>query len=626
MHDRFSARNILFFLVLFAVFGDCCARADGPGPAIRLSVDATDTDRRIFRVREELAVSPGPLTLHYPKWLPGNHAPAGPIEQLAGLVIRAGDQRLAWRRDALDMHAFHVDVPDGVAALELEFQFTSPLDPAQGRIVVTPAIIGIQWNTLLLYPAGSPVSQLEVEARLRLPAGWNHASALEGRRQADGTIAFAPVSLETFIDSPLFAGLHFRRFDLDATAASPVRLNVVADAPHLLEAVPAIIDAHRALVVQADRLFGPRPFDRYDFLLAVSDTFSRIGLEHHRSSENATTPGYLTEPPRFSGRDLLAHEYAHAWNGKYRRPAGLATVDYHTPMQGDLLWLYEGQTEYWGLVLAARSGLWTPGQALEAIADAAAASAHREGRAWRSLDDTTRQPVIAYRRAPAWPNWQRARDYYSEGLLVWLDVDTRLRELSRGRRSLDDFARAFFAGGDARVQVSTYTFENIVEVLERVQPGEWNAFLRERIAVAGNAAPLDGLARGGWKLVYREAPGSYQRDFALTARRSDFAYSLGFTLASSGRIAEVLWDSPAFAAGLSTAMTLVAVDGEAWSHERLERAIAAAARHQRAIELLVLDFDRYRSVRIDYHGGLRHPHLERSGGRDLLGDILAPRR
>ncbi|HNR91028.1 MAG TPA: peptidase M61 [Dokdonella sp.] len=597
-----------------------------PAAAIRLDVDASDTDRRIFRVREELAVEPGPLTLHYPKWLPGNHAPTGPIEQFAGLVIGAGDQRLAWRRDPLDMHAFHVVVPPGVSRLALEFQFVSPLDRSAGRVVVTPSIIGVQWNAVILYPGGVAAKDIGVEATLRLPEGWAYATALEGVRRPDGVIAFAPTSLETLVDSPLFAGRHFRRFELDASKASPIGLNAFADAAHLLEADAGIVDAHRALVVQADRLFGTRPFERYDFLLAVSDVFSGIGLEHHRSSENGTYPDYLTAPRHFSGRDLLAHEYVHAWNGKFRRPAGLATPDFHTPMRGDLLWLYEGQTEYWGIVLAARSGLWTSEQARDAIAEIAAACAHREGRAWRSLADTTSQPTIAYRQAPAWPNWQRGRDYYSEGVLVWLDVDTRLRELSRGRRSLDDFARHFFAGGDNRAQVSSYALDDIVQALERVQPGDWAAFLKARIDATGDPAPLDGLARSGWALVYRGEPGTYARDAAQTSRQADFSYSLGFSVASGGQIAEVLWDSPAFAAGLSPAMTVVAVDGEAWDNARLERAIRDAAKRKRPVELLVRDFDRYRSVRIDYHGGLRHPYLERASGRDRLGDILAPRR
>lgn len=598
-----------------------------PG-TVQLAVDLTDLDRRIFRVREEIPVVAGPLTLFYPQWLPGTHAPTGPIEQLAGLRISAAGQVIAWKRDPLDAYAFHLDVPAGATRLEVEFQFTSPLDSSQGRIVVTPQMLGLQWNTVVLYPAGFAASQITVAARITLPAGWQFASALETAKGEGADVAFKPVSLETLVDSPLFAGRHVRRFELDARKASPVRLNVFADSAPLLEADPGVLEAHVHLVEQADRLFGVRHFERYDFLLALSEQFSGIGLEHHRSSENGTYRDYLTNPKHFSGRDLLAHEYVHSWNGKFRRPADLATPHFNTPMQDSLLWLYEGQTEYWGTVLAARAGLWSAQQARESLADIAATYEHRAGRAWRSLADTTNQPILAYRRALAWPSWQRSRDYYSEGLLVWLDVDTKLREASRGRRSLDDFARAFFAGQNASVEVSTYTFDDVVRALDNVQAFDWAAFLRERIDASGRGAPLDGLASGGWKLVYRDTPSAYQDDLVKTSKRADFIYSLGLTVDKvSGRIEEVLWDSPAFAAGLASSMTLVAVNNQEFDVDVLEQAIRDAAVRKTPMDVLVKNFDRFRSVRIDYHDGLRYPHLERiAGSTDRLGEIFAPRR
>ncbi len=602
--------------------------ADAASAPIRLAVDLTDIDRRIYRVREEIPVVAGPMRLSYPKWLPGNHAPSGPIEQLAGLVITADGERIAWKRDALDMYTVHLVVPEAATRLVLEFQFASPLDPAQGRIVVTPQMLGLQWNTVILYPTAHAADRIRVEAQVTLPAGWHFASALATRSVDGPRVAFEAVSLETLVDSPLFAGRHFSRFELDPSARSPVRLNAFADSAHLLDADAGVLEAHRGLVREADRLFGVRHFERYDFLLALSGAFSRIGLEHHRSSENATWPDYLVDHGQIADRDLLAHEYVHSWNGKYRRPAELATPDFNVPMQDSLLWLYEGQTEYWGFVLAARSGLWSPEQARAALAEVAARHAHREGRSWRSLDDTTHQPVIAYRRPIAWPSWQRARDYYAEGQLIWLDVDTRLREASRGRRSLDDFARAFFAGDGGRARVSTYTFDDVVGALDRVQAHDWKRYFHERIEQSGREAPLDGLARAGWKLVYADEPTAYERDVGFLRKRADFSYSLGLVLGSaSGRIEEVLWDSPAFAAGLASSMTVVAVDGEAYAGETLGRAIAAAARERRPIELLVRNFDRYGTVRIDYHGGLRHPRLERVAGRpDRLADIFAPRR
>lgn len=624
--------NALILLISLVPFAWTTRAAAAPGTAaagvIALAVDLTDLDRRVYRVSQQVPVEPGPLTLLYPKWLPGNHAPVGPIEQLAGLSISGAGQRIGWRRDPADMHAFHLHVPAGVSELDLSFQFASPLDVTQGRVVVTPQILGLQWNTVLLYPAGRPADAIRFAPRITLPADWQFATALETASTDGARVRFAPVTLETLVDSPLFAGRHVRRFDLHARGQAPVRLNAFADAPRFLDADPDVLDGHRRLVVQTDRLFGARPFDRYDFLLALSSQFSGIGLEHLRSSENATYREYLSEPRRFSGRDLLAHEYVHAWNGKFRRPADLATPNFNEPMQGSLLWVYEGQTEYWGVVLAARSGLWSDQQAREAIAVIAASYAHREGRVWRSLADTTNQPIIAYRRALAWPSWQRARDYYSEGQLVWLDVDTRLRELSRGRRSLDDFARAFFAAPAAPAAVATYTFDDVVNALERVHAFDWRGFLGERIDDHGSAAPLDGLTRGGWKLVYRDAPSAYENELAARRGVADFRYSLGLRVATqSGRIEEVLWDSPAFSAGLAAGMTLVAVDGVEFDADTLRRAIAATATGSGTIELLVRNFDRYRTVRIEYRHGLRHPHLERIAGTpDRLGDILAPRR
>lgn len=600
---------------------------DYPG-VLTLAVDVSDVERRVFRVRESIPVAPGPLTLLYPKWLPGNHAPTGPIEQLAGLTIRAGGERLAWWRDPVDLHAFHLDVPAAVDRLDVEFQFASPLDPAQGRIVATPAIVGLQWNTVALYPAGHAANRIRVEPSLRMPEGWQFGSALEVAARDGATTRFAPVTLETLIDSPVFAGRHFRRFDLDPGAAQPVHLNVVADAALLLDASPAMLEAHRELVRQAYRLYGGPRYEHYDFLLALSDTFARIGLEHHRSSENATFREYLTDPLRIAGRDLLAHEFTHSWNGKYRRPAGLATANYSIPMQGSLLWVYEGQTQYWGHVLAARAGLWTPEQAREALALVAATYDHREGRAWRSLADTTAQPALAYRKPLAWPSWQRAQDYYSEGQLIWLDADTKLRELSGGRRSLDDFARAFFGGADGKAIVSTYAFDDVVAALQAAQPYDWAGFLRERVDGHGPGAPLDGLARGGWRLVYTDVPNVVQEDDLRRRKAVDFNWSLGLSLAGDdGRITEVLWDSPAFKAGLAASMRVVAVDGEAYSGEVLRRAVADAKGGATPIELLIRDVDRYRSVRLDYHEGVRVPHLERVAGTpDRLGDILAPRR
>ncbi len=597
-----------------------------PG-TIDLAVDLTDLAHRVFRVHEELPVTPGPLTLLYPQWLPGNHAPTGPLPALAGLVIRANGERIEWRRDRIDRYAFHVEVPAGVSRLSVDFQFASPTERSQGRIVATPEILGLQWNTVLLYPAGHDASAITFAPKVTLPVGWRFATSLDDTRTTGASTVFQPVALDRLVDSPLYAGKYFRRFDLDPGAERPVHLNVFADAAHLLDAKPEILEPHRKLVEQAGRLFGAGHYPRYEFLLALSDRFSGIGLEHLASSENATFPKYLVDAGRFVGRDLLAHEYTHSWNGKFRRPAGLATPNFNVPMQSDLLWVYEGQTQYWGYVLAARAGMLNAAQVRDALAIVAATYDHREGRAWRSLGDTTAQPAISYRQPLAWPDWQRSRDYYSEGQLIWLDVDTRIRELSRGRRSLDDFARRFFGVQGDRVPV-TYAFDDVVAALEAVQPGGWAGFLHERIDGHGPGAPLDGLARSGWKLVYADEPTAYQRDDMKRHRIVDFDYSLGFSVSTeTDRFDRVLWDSPAFEAGIASGMTLVAVNGIDWNEDELNAAVVAAQKDGVPIDLLVRDLDHYETLRIDYREGLRYPRLERvEGTPDRLADILAPRR
>ena len=595
--------------------------------AIALHVDVSDLAHRVFRVHEEIPVRPGPLTLWYPQWLPGNHAPTGPLEQMAGLTIAAKGQRLEWRRDRVDLYAFHVDVPADITRLDVDFQFLSPQESNQGRVVVTPEIVGLQWNAVVLYPAGAASDLIPLEPTLTLPAGWQFGSALETVKREGDRVQFKPVSLTHLVDSPLFAGKYFRQFDLDPGAAIPVHLDVVADSAKLLEPKPEILVAHKLLVKQADRLFGSRHYAHYDFLLAASEYFADIGLEHHQSSENATFDEYLTEPKRFAGRDLLAHEYTHSWNGKFRRPAGLATPHFNTPMDSSLLWVYEGQTQYWGYVLAARSGLLTPEQTREALASTAATYDHREGRAWRNLDDTTLSPAISYRKPLAWPNWQRSRDYYSEGELIWLDVDTLIREKTAGRHSLDDFAKKFFGVENGRVAPLPYNFEDVVAALNAVEENDWAAFLHARVDGHGPDAPLAGVARGGWKLVYTDKPNLATEDSAKSSKTADFSYSVGMSVGNKdGRIGEVLWDSPAFKAGLAEGTNVVAVNGLAYSAQQLQDAITAAHKDDKPIELLVQRQDHYQSVRIEYRDGLRYPHLERIAGKpDRLDDILKPR-
>jgi predicted metalloprotease with PDZ domain len=598
-----------------------------PG-TIRLTVDASDIERHMFSVRETLPVRPGdPIVLFFPQWLPGNHSPTGRVDKLAGLTIRANGRRLEWRRDVVDVFAFHVDVAPAVTSLDIEFQFTSPVETSEGRVVMTPEMLNLQWNTVLLYPAGYFTRQINVEPSVRLPDGWQFATALETASTTSGVTAFKAVSLETLVDSPMFAGKYFKRFELDPDASVPVRLNVVADRADLIEVKQEQLDAHRELVRQAYKLYGSHHYDHYDFLLALTDRMGGIGLEHHRSSEDGTVPAYFTTWERNTDEhDLLAHEYTHSWNGKFRRPADLWTPNYNVPMRGSLLWVYEGQTEYWGYVLAARSGLLTKQQTLDAIGSIAATYEHRIGRQWRALQDTTNDPIAALRRPLAWRSWERSEDYYYEGQLIWLDVDTLIRERSGDRKSLDDFASAFFgAGGSSYVPV-TYTFEDVVQALNAVQPYDWASFLRTRLESHG-PAPLDGLARGGYKLVYGDTPTDYFRNSELRRRLTDLMSSLGFVVSDEGRLTEVLWDGLAFKNSLTLGTQIVSVNGAAYSGERLKDAVRDAQKTGTPIELNVKNGDRYRTVSFNYAGGLRYPRLERDTSKPArLDQILEPRK
>lgn len=602
-----------------------------PGTA-QLEVDATDVDHRVFHVREVLPVNGGQhLVLLYPRWLPGNHSTTGPVELLAGLTVTSqpGGGRVEWRRDPEVMHAFHVEVPPSATSLELAFQYVTPTDDSQGRRMITPDLLRVHWEKNLLYPAGHYARQIAFEPSVKLPAGWSWASALDGGRREGDAVRFDRVALDHLADSPLYAGRHYRRYELDADPRAPVHLDVFAERPSELDATPAQLEAHRRMVREAVALFGSRHYAHYDFLLAISDNLTGIGLEHHQSSEDGVGAGYFSDwDGTAAGRDLLPHEFEHSWNGKFRRPSGLATPGFEVPMHGDLLWVYEGMTEFWGVVLAARSGLWSSEFTLSVLARYAATyDEARQGRAWRNLADTTNQPIIAYSAAQSYPSWQRGKDYYTEGILLWLDVDTRIRELTHGRRSLDDFARRFFGVHDGELGPVTYTAEDVVRELNGVVASDWDAFLRERVRGHGPGAPLGGFARGGWQLTYADVPTRSSTSVEQSARQSNLTFSLGLTVANAdGRIRDVVWGSPAFKAGLAPGMTLLAVNGRAWSESVLKEAIAAAKAPSTAtIDLLVRSFDTFQTARIDYHEGLRYPRLERiKGTEDRLSALLKP--
>jgi predicted metalloprotease with PDZ domain len=595
---------------------------------IDLRVDAANISQKVFRVHEHIPVKSGPMTLLYPQWRLGAHAPAdAALAQLAGLTLSAGGQRIEWRRDPLNVYAFHITVPAGASALDVDFEFLSPLEGGQGAIVVTPVMLAVHWESLLLYPAGYFAHGITVRPNVTFPESWQFAGALEVVAGTGAGASFKPVDIEELVDSPLYAGRYFKRIDLDPGAKVPVFLDLVADAADILEASPKQIDAHRALVQQAYKLFGSHHYDHYDFLMALSDEFSFAGLEHHQSGENGVRTTYFSDwDHQQSWRsNLVSHEFTHSWDGKFRRPADQLTPNFNMPMQDSLLWVYEGATSYWGHVLGARSGLVEVAQMRDSLAATAALYDNRVGRRWRSLADTTNEPIINHRRPLGWMSYQRAEDYYSEGELVWLDVDTKIRELSADQRSLDDWARQFFGVENGRHRPMGYTFKDVVVSLNAVQPYDWQNFFNARLEGHGPGAPLDGLARSGWKLVYADTPSDFFKDVEAYRKITDFYYSLGVNLDAGGRITEVVWDSPAFKAGLSEGFTVVAVNGRAYKPELLKSAIGAAKTAHRPIELLLKQADRYETVRIDYTGGLKYPRLERiEGTPDRLEVIFRP--
>lgn len=617
-------------LVALVGLGATASHADVAPPqdtafngTIKVVVDATDLDRRIFRVKETIPAQPGPMTLLFPQWLPGHHSPSGPIDQFAGLVVKANGQKVEWTRDVYDVYAFHFDVPAGASAVDLEFQQLTPQSTRQGRVQMTPEIVNVQWNGVTLYPAGYYANRINVDASVKLPTGWQFGSALEVASKDGDTVNFKTINYDDLVDSPIFAGKYFKRVDLDPNGRSPVHLNIVADDPKSLEIKPEQLEIHRNIVKQMDRLYGARHFDHYDYLLALTEKLGGIGLEHHRSSENSGSPGYFTEwEKNWLGRDLLSHEFNHSWDGKFRRGADLATPNFNVPMGDTLLWVYEGQTQFYGQVIAARSGLMTQDQSKDVWAMVAASyDRGRPGLAWRNVQDTTNDPTIAQRRPLSYRNYQMSEDYYSAGQMIWLDVDTRIRELTKNRKSLDDFAKAFYGIDDGSYKVAPYTFDDVVKTLNGVVAYDWAPYLRERLD--GHKGPIDGIARSGWKLVYNDKPSEAVKAAEMRRKSVDLTYSVGLSLSAKGEIGDVLWDSPAFNAGISPGMTITAVNGKEFSGDAIKDAVKA----KQPFDLLVKNFDSYKTIRVDYTGGLVYPHLERDTSRaDWLSELLKAKK
>jgi len=608
------------------------AAQDKPYPGtITLEIDATDTVRGLYRVTETIPVAPGTtrLTLLLPEWLPGNHGPRGTMAEVVDLRFTAGGTVLRWARDPAETFAFHVDVPPGTSTITARFIHTSPLQKSEGRITMTPQMLNLQWDKMSLYPAGHYVRQVRIKPTVTFPPGWRVFTALDGQSQAaaDGPnrVTWAETDYEMLVDSPIFAGSHAARWDL----GNRVSLDVVADDPRNLAVAPENLKAYRALVDEALTLFGGRHFDRYEILLALTDKLGGIGLEHQRSSENAMKPAALTNWAAMDwNRNVIAHELSHSWDGKFRRPARLWTPDFRQPMQNNLLWVYEGQNQFWGYVLAARSGVQSRDMVLGQLAAIAGTLARSPGRGWRSVEDTTHDPIFAARKPKPWASLARGEDYYIEGALIWLEADQVIRAGTRGRKGLDDFAKAFFGLRDGDIGQLTYEFEDVVSALNSVYPYDWAGFLKSRIELPGRPAPLAGIERGGYRLVWREEPNPYERGRADDKHQLSLTWSLGLTLDKDGKVIACRWDSPAFTAGIVSGARIAAINGQAWSPEVMRAAITAAKTTKTPIQLLVQRDEAYRTVPVDYHDGLRYPWLERGPGPGTAGLdlLLSPRR
>lgn len=613
-----------------AIAQEIPAPADTPYPGtVAIDVDATDLGQRIFKVKQTMPVQAGELTVLFPQWLPGNHGPSGPIDKLAGLKITANGKPVAWKRDPLNVYAFHIDVPDGAQSLQMDYQYLTPTDSPQGRVVMTPNMLNLQWIAVVLYPAGHYAGKINYEASVKYPQGFQAATALDIERRDGDTVHYKPVPLDILVDSPIYAGRYFKQIDLAPGAKVPVRLNVVADAAKYLEAKPEHIEQHREMVRQALKLYGAQHYDHYDFLFSLSKQMGGNGLEHQRSSENGVGTDYFSDWDAKAGTDdLLAHEYTHSWNGKFRRPADLWTPNYNVPMQDSLLWVYEGQTQYWGNVLTGRSGLRSQEASRDALASVAATYAdNRPGLSWRAVQDTTNDPIISRRSPKPYRNYQLSEDYYSAGQMIWLEADARIRKLTGNKKSLDNFARAFFGVDDGVWKTqNTYTFDVVVATLNGVVADDWATFLRDRLD--GKVPLTGGIEASGWKLVYKDTPSALAKARAKESRGgTDFTYSIGFNVDKESKIGEVRWDGPAFNAGIGSGMTEVAVNDIEYSKETLEDAIKAAKDDKAPIRLTVKEFDRYRTINVDYHGGLRYPHLERIEGKpDYLTPIFTARK
>lgn len=608
-------------------------QAKAQTPPVKLEVDLRDAARRVYHATMQFPVKPGPFTLVYPKWIPGEHSPNGPIVDVTGVHFRGDGQEIPWRRDNVDLYAFHCEIPAGVTTMEAALDYLLPKeDGTAGSPSATAQVAVLPWNLVVLYPQGAKTDDVMFSASIRVPAGWKFATALQtvSSRSADSA-TFETIPLSRLVDSPLLAGAFFKTYDLSPGQEPEHRLNIAADSAIATTLSKDQLNSLRQLVAETGALFGARHYRHYDFMLALTDHLPVNGLEHHESSDNRGPEKMLLDPDSLEGlMDLLPHEFFHSWNGKYRRPLGLATPNYQEPMQGDLLWVYEGLTQYYGVVLAARSGFWKPEQLREYLAATfAALNDGRPGRSWRDLEDTAISVSILYGSRQAGTSWRRPVDYYEESELIWLEADTIIRRQTKGQKSLDDFCRKFHGSEDRVIKVAPYTFDDVVATLNSIAPYDWKKLFDERLHSHGPGSPLGGLEASGWKLGYSNEPNDHQRATEQADGTVDLSFSLGFTVHAAGddvnSIVDVILGSPAAKAGIAPDMKLVAVNGRKWNPDWLRVAIREARNSKEPIRLLLENDDYYQTFEIDYHGGERYPHLESLHTADVLSEIAGHR-
>jgi predicted metalloprotease with PDZ domain len=590
------------------------------GETISISVDATKTQQKLLHAHLVIPVIAGPLTLYYPKWIPGEHGPEGPIASLTGLKFEADGRTIPWKRDLLDVFTFHLEIPSGVSRLDANYDFIEP-----NGYSATDKLMVLEWNDVLLYPAGITAPELTYEARIRIPEGWKFGTPLPVDSQSGNEISFKPISLDLLVDSPIVTGEFYRNIDI-TPPGEPIHheLDMVADSEAALAMSQENQKEMTNLVAESGKLFGARHYRDYHFLLALSDHVAHFGLEHHESNDSRLPERELLGPSSgMSLGGLLAHEFVHSWNGKFRRPADLTVPYYEEPMKTDLLWGYEGLTDYLGPLLAARSGLWTPDQYHEYLASIAAMlGPGRPGRTWRPLLDTAvGEPGLGFGRG-GWTNWRRGTDYYDEGDLLWLEVATIIHRESHGSKSIDDFCQAFHGGPNNGAEVKTYTFEELVSALNSVAPFDWAAFLNTRLNSTSPQSPAGGIENGGWRVTFNRQPSK------LLERRNSASdvYSIGLQLGEDGAVNDAIVGSPAFDAGISSGMKVIGVNGRLYTHDLLEDAIKAANGTTEPISLIVVEDEYIRTFSINYHGGDRYPHLMRDAAKpDYLDDLIKPR-